>query len=122
MKGPVDVRGIPLTEGALVCYTTNSRGSGLQFGTVRKIHEKVHNVRPYDYATGTYGPPTPKTSYKVSFNITDVDGNIKYQQEWDADAPNPDSYNGTGFGKHVPTDKPCVSGIIDNEAGKFLIL
>ena len=120
VNGPVDVKGVPLQEGQLVCYTTNSRGSGLQFGTVRKIYEKTETRRQYDYRTRSYTNPVPVTSYRVSFNVTDVDGKPRMQTEYDSTIPNPESYN--GFGKHVETDNQVVSGIIDYQSNKFLIL
>lgn len=123
VKTPVDVRGIPLTEGQLVCYTTNARESGLQFGTIRQIRTK-HTVRQrMNYETNQ---PEDMDFYehRIVFNITDVDGTPKFETRFDPDVPNPESrrWGGNGFGEYVLTDIQSKSGLVQYSSGKFLIL
>lgn len=81
---PLDVRGNLLAVGDFVCYTTNSRGSGLNFGHIDAINEK--NTQRYDWE----GPldnrvriTTPWIEYKIVVAVTDVDGNPKFLEEFD---------------------------------------
>lgn len=120
---PKDARGAVLTEGAFVCYTTNSRDSGLSFGHIKKIQTKHEQVRRYDYTTKEH-KMVWRTEHKIRVNVTDAFGKPKMQTEWDPTAPNPENvdWGGNGFGDHVETDRQVVSGMIDHSEAKFLLI
>ncbi len=112
MSKPVatDAKGIPLYIGAFVVYTTNSRGSGLSFGTIATIKEKVVTRYNYDRAT-QQRVPYQDLDFKIVVEATDAHGNPKFLQEYD-------SVSQTS----VDTAKRSRSGQIDHYPSKFLIL
>lgn len=123
MTPPTDAKGVHLIEGQFVCYTTNDRDSGLQFGHIKTLSIKTQSKQVYDYQSQK-SEMRDFQEVRIVVLITDAHGVPKMQTEWDSTAPNPDSvqWGGNGFGKHVEIDKQCVSGRIHHHADKFLVL
>lgn len=120
---PTDAKGVPLVEGQFVCYTVSERGSALQFGHIKKVNVKTQQRYVFNRQTNQREVEL-YDEVRITVFITDAFGKPKMQQEWDSTAPNPDNLarGGNGFGKHVDTDRQCVSGAIHYYSDKFLVL
>lgn len=101
---PRDVRGHDLVVGQLVCYATNDRYGGLNFGRVFKINTK-HTPKT-DRDTGQ---PYDHYSHTIVMEKTDVTG----APVWDWTYDN---------GQRVELDKQLRSGRVEHHEGKFMIL
>jgi hypothetical protein len=112
MSKPVatDARGAVLGVGDFVCYTVNTRGSGLSFGHIFKIDEK--QVTRYTYDPVTYDrTPYQDIDFIIVVAVTDAFGNTVFETEWDS-----------ANRQHVTTTKPTKSGRIAHHKLKFLKL
>lgn len=107
---PTDARGRDINIGDFVCYTTNTRESGLAFGFVRMIKERAGVINQYDPSSRTWNL-VPHTHFRIAVNQTDAFGNPKYVTKYD---PIQRDY--------VKTPHEKKSGLVNHSSDKFLRL
>lgn len=110
MKNPVplDAMGNQINIGDLVCYTTNARESGLNFGIVSTIKASQSSKIEWDEITQSW-ESVPYMTFRIMLNITDAFGREKFHTTWED-------------GRKISTGIPKKSGQVHHSAHKFLRL
>lgn len=107
---PKDANGIQIQIGDLVCYTTNSRDSGLGFGRVATIKETPTTISVINHITQQWDR-VPSLSFRISVQLTDPRGNPRIAKRYD-----------TATGRYEDYEVTSRSGQIIHAPHKFLIL